>query len=258
MSPALDRNWLRARENLRGGLRCGGFAADESEIQSAAAELRHGNAAVEAVQADLSTIEGVNKLLATVGGRPVAALLGNAGRGLGRGFLDQDFSQIRHVVDTNVTGTLYLLHKVGSDMRSRGSGRILITGSIAGFMPGTFQAVYNGTKAFLVSFSFALRAELKNSGVTVTRLMPDATETGAVWMNKLRSAIANITPAGLLAEMHRNMAEPPTEKVSVEGVVKMFAPPRREPASQCRQIKAVQNALLRNSSFARHLHAPVH
>src|SRR4051812_33565548 len=99
------------------------IAADEPEIQSAAAELRHGNAAVEAVQAALSTIEGVDKLLATVGGRPVAALLANAGRGLGKGFLDQDFSQIRHVVDTNVTGTLYLLHKVGRDMRSRGSGR---------------------------------------------------------------------------------------------------------------------------------------
>jgi short-subunit dehydrogenase len=44
-------------------------------------------------------------------------------------------------------------------------------------MPGTYQAVYNGTKAFLDSFSFALRAELKDSGVTVTCLMPGATET---------------------------------------------------------------------------------
>ena len=49
--------------------------------------------------------------------------------------------------------------------------------SIAGFIPGSFQAVYNGTKAFLDSFSFALRAELKDSGVTVTCLMPGATET---------------------------------------------------------------------------------
>jgi len=45
-------------------------------------------------------------------------------------------------------------------------------------MPGTYQAVYNGTKAFLdTSFSFALRAKLKDSGVTVTCLMPGATET---------------------------------------------------------------------------------
>lgn len=62
-------------------------------------------------------------------------------------------------------------------MRKRGTGRILITGSIAGFIPGTFQAVYNGTKAFIDSFSFALRAELKDTGVTVTCLMPGATET---------------------------------------------------------------------------------
>ena len=62
-------------------------------------------------------------------------------------------------------------------MRARGQGRILITGSIAGFMPGTFQAVYNGTKAFIDSFSFALRDELKDTGVTVTCLMPGATDT---------------------------------------------------------------------------------
>ena len=104
-------------------------------------------------------------------------LLANAGRGLGKGFLDQDFTAARKVIDTNITGTIYLLQKVGREMRSRGSGRILITGSIAGFMPGTYQAVYNGTKAFLDSFSFALRHELKNSGVTVTCLMPGATDT---------------------------------------------------------------------------------
>jgi short-subunit dehydrogenase len=151
------------------------------------------------------------------------------------------------VVDTNITGTLLLVQKVGRDMLRSGAGRILITGSIAGFMPGTYQAVYNGTKAFLDSFSFALRHELKDSGVSVTCLMPGATETdfferadmmdtkigqqnkddatvvaqtgfdammkgeGDVvtgWHNKLRSAIANITPAGMLAELHRDMAQP--------------------------------------------------
>ena len=65
---------------------------------------------------------------------------------------------MRHVIDTNVTGTVYLIQRVAARCGARGSGRILITGSIAGFMPGTFQAVYNGTKAFLDSFSFALRA----------------------------------------------------------------------------------------------------
>jgi uncharacterized protein len=227
------------------------IAADEPAIQQAADDMRRDGARVDAVQADLATTEGVDQLLAAVAGRPIAALLANAGRGLGKGFLEQDFADVKHVVDTNVTGTLYLLHKVGREMRARRSGRILITGSIAGFMPGTFQAVYNGTKAFLDSFSFALRAELKDSGVTVTCLMPGATETefferadmmdtkvgqskkddaaevarsgfdammrgdGDVvtgWMNKLRSAIANVTPAGVLAEMHRGMAQPASER----------------------------------------------
>jgi uncharacterized protein len=84
---------------------------------------------------------------------------------------------VRRVVDTNVTGTIYLIQNISRDMRDRKAGRILITGSIAGLTPGTYQAVYNASKAFLDSFSFALRAELKDSGVTVTCLMPGATET---------------------------------------------------------------------------------
>ena len=225
------------------------IAADEPEIEQAAGHLRSSGVQVAAVQADLATTEGVDKLCAATAGRPVDALLANAGRGLGRAFLDQDFGDIRRVIDTNVTGTVYLLQQVGREMRQRGQGKILITGSIAGFMPGTYQAVYNGTKAFLDSFAFALRAELKDSGVTVTCLMPGATETdfferadmldtkvgtqkkqapeevakigfeamlkgqGDVvtgWQNKLQAAIAHITPSGVLAEKHRKMAEPGT------------------------------------------------
>ena len=226
-------------------------AADEPAIHQAAAAFRALGVAVDSVEADLATTEGVDRLLAAAGGRRVEALLANAGRGLGKGFLDQDFDEVRRVVDTNITGTLYLIQKVGRDMRARGGGRILITGSIAGFLPGTYQAVYNATKAFLDSFSFALRHEVKDQGVTVTCLMPGATETefferadmldtkvgqsrkddpadvaetgfkammrgdGDVvtgWHNKLRTAIASITPAGILAEQHRKMAEPGSGK----------------------------------------------
>src|SRR4029079_11628297 len=79
--------------------------------------------------------------------------------------------------NTNITGTIDLIQRVAKQMRRQGAGKILITGSIAGYMPGTFQAVYNGTKAFIDSFSYALRNELKDSGVTVTCLMPGATDT---------------------------------------------------------------------------------
>jgi len=134
-------------------------------------------ATVDALEADLATPRGCEQLLALVGGRPVDVLVANAGHGLGHAFLDQDFDAVRHIVDTNVTGTLALIHSIGRSMRQRRAGRILVTGSIAGLMPGTFQAVYNGTKAFIDSFTLALRNELKDTGVTVTCLLPGATET---------------------------------------------------------------------------------
>ena len=151
--------------------------ADEPRIRGAAEEIKALGAKVESLEADLSTIDGVDELVGVIGARPVAALLANAGRGLGKGFLDQDFADILRVLDTNITGTLYLIQTIGRKMRDRGAGRILITGSIAGFIPGAYQAVYKASKAFLDSFSFALRAELKDRGVTVTCLMPGATET---------------------------------------------------------------------------------
>jgi short-subunit dehydrogenase len=227
------------------------IAADEPEIEKAAASLRVLGRQVDAVQVDLATTEGVDKLYAATKGRTVDALLANAGRGLGHAFLDQDFGKVRAVIDTNITGTVYLIHKIGNEMRRRNAGRILITGSIAGFAPGSFQAVYNGTKAFLNSFSFALREELRDTQVTVTCLMPGATETeffqraemmdtkvgttkkddaadvaktgfaammrgeGDVvsgFKNKIQSAAANVIPAELLAKQHRKMAEPGTAK----------------------------------------------
>ena len=94
-------------------------AADEPAINEAAAAFRELGVAVDAVEADLATLEGVDKLYAAANGRQVDALLANAGRGLGQGFLDQDFDDVRHVVDTNITGTIYLIQKVGREMRSR-------------------------------------------------------------------------------------------------------------------------------------------
>jgi len=136
-------------------------------------------------------------------------------------------------------------------MRRRGRGRILITGSVVGFIPGAFQAVYNGTKAFLDSFAAALRNELKDSGVTVTCLMPGATETeffrradlmdtkigtekkddpadvakqgfeammngkdGVITglSNKLQVAAASVMPSSATAQQHRKQAAPGTAK----------------------------------------------
>jgi short-subunit dehydrogenase len=103
--------------------------------------------------------------------------MANAGHGLGGSFLQQDFKAVLHVINTNITGTVHLIQHVARGMVARGSGRILITGSIAGFQPGSFHAVYNGSKAFVDSFSIALRNELKGTDVTVSCLMPGPTDT---------------------------------------------------------------------------------
>jgi short-subunit dehydrogenase len=230
------------------------IAADEPEIFDVAEGLAFNGASVTPVLCDLSTLEGVEELRDVVkeSARPVDVLMANAGRGLGHGFLDQDINEALKVAHTNIDGTIYLIYQVGRAMRDRGHGRILITGSIAGLMPGTFQAVYNGTKAFLDSFSIALSNELKNTGVSVTCLMPGATDTNFFaradmldtkvgaddskadpkdvaktgynamlkgelsviygFGNKMRAAVAAIAPEGMMAEMHRKMAAPGTAK----------------------------------------------
>lgn len=153
--------------------------ADEPLIDAAAADFRTHGVDVRSVEADLSSVDGVDKLLAAAAGRRIDVLCANAGTGTGGAFLDQDPSAWRHAVDTNITGTLYLVQKALKDMVGRGEGRILVTGSIAGYVPGAFNAVYNGTKAFIDNFTDALREELRDydGNVTVTTLMPGATDT---------------------------------------------------------------------------------
>ena len=228
------------------------IAADQPAIVEAKQSLEALGVQVTALQLDLSQVDAVDELYAAAAGRPIDALAANAGHGLGHAFLDQDWTDVMHVVNTNITGTIRLLYKVGAEMRTRGRGKILLTGSIAGLMPGSFQAVYNGTKAFVDSFSFALRNELKDTDVSVTVLMPgpvdtefferadmldtsvgqskdksdpaDVAKTGYEAMKrgdgdvvaglktKLQAARAAVTPQTALAEMHRGMAEPGSGK----------------------------------------------
>ena len=224
--------------------------ADEPLIDAAARDFQQHGVTVDSIEADLATLEGVDRLLDAAQGRRIDLLCANAGRGVGRDFLSQAVTDWRRVVDTNITGTVYLLQRVLQQMVAQGEGKVLITGSIAGFIPGSFQAVYNGSKAFIDSFADALRNELKDEkGITITTLMPGATETeffdradmmdtkvgqqekddaGKVardgwnalmkgdahivsgWKNKLQAAAAHVTPAAVMAEQHRHMAEPGT------------------------------------------------
>ncbi|MES2754941.1 MAG: SDR family NAD(P)-dependent oxidoreductase [Pseudomonadota bacterium] len=150
------------------------LVADTPFVDNASAVGGH----AETLEADLSTFDGVDRLLEAAGGRQVDLLCANAGHGLGRAFLDQDANEWRHVIDTNVVGTTYLIQKVLKDMVARGDGKLLVTGSVAGYVPGSFQAVYNGTKAYVDSFVAAIQNEIKDvAGVTLTNLMPGPTDT---------------------------------------------------------------------------------
>ena len=219
--------------------------ANEAAIHTAASEL-----GARPVEADLATRDGAQAVLAALHGQDVDLLFLNAGTGLGHTFLEQDLEGIERTVETNILGVLRLAHPLGRRMVARGQGRILITGSIAGYMPGTYQAVYNASKAFLDNFSVALAEELKDSGVTVTCLMPGPTDTeffaragmldtpvgqgpkddpkmvaeygyramleGTAQAtpglnNKMQATVAEVLPAEMVAKMHSKMAKPNDE-----------------------------------------------
>lgn len=223
------------------------LAADR-DLAEAEAECRQaGAASVETVEADLATPDGLRKLMTALGDQPVDVLMANAGHGLGGAFLDQEWSDMAHVIHTNVTGTVWLIREVGRTMRDRNHGRILVTGSIAGHLPGSFQLVYNSTKSFIDYFCFGLRNELKETDIVVSCLMPGATDTDffaradmentkvgqsdkadpakvakdgydailsgddhvvSGFMNKVQDVFAGVLPDTVVAEMHRRLAKP--------------------------------------------------
>jgi uncharacterized protein len=154
-------------------------AAEDAGIDTAAAQLSSSGRTIEPVRVDLATPEGVEELVAAVGalGRPVDALAINAGVGNGGAFVDIPLDSERRLIALNVDSAVHLAKRVVPDMVRRGSGRVLFTASVAATMPGPYYATYAASKSFLLSFAEALRYELKESGVTVTALMPGPTDT---------------------------------------------------------------------------------
>ena len=155
-------------------------AAEDSDIDTVAGDLRSSGAHVEAVRVDLATDDGVDELFRriTATGRPVDAIALNAGIGAGGAFAtDTALADELRVIDLNVRSTVHLAKHVLPGMVERGEGRVLFTSSLAAGLPGSFHAVYNASKSFVQSFALGLREELKDTGVTVTTLMPGPTET---------------------------------------------------------------------------------
>ncbi|WP_440089762.1 SDR family NAD(P)-dependent oxidoreductase [Streptosporangium sp. LJ11] len=225
--------------------------AEDEGIEEAADSIREPGAQVTAVRADLTEFAGVEELYAraTASGRPLEAVAINAGVGVGGDFARHtDLAAELKLIDLNVTSSVHLAKRVLADMVGRGRGRVLFTSSVAATMPGPFEAVYAASKAFLFSFSEALREELKDTGVTVTALLPGPTDTdffrragmldtrvgagrkddpaqvaeqgfkalmagddhvvAGSVKNRVQSVTAKVTPETAKARMHRTLAEP--------------------------------------------------
>lgn len=148
-------------------------------IHAAARDMEALGSQVQAVQADLADHDGMHQLQSAIEstGRPVDAIAINAGVGVSGRFVETDLTAEMNMVRLNVLSSLHLAKYIVKQMVARGSGRILFTSSIAGTMPTPYETVYGATKAFVRSLSQGLREELKDTGVTVTALMPGATET---------------------------------------------------------------------------------
>ncbi|MGY4646754.1 SDR family NAD(P)-dependent oxidoreductase [Mycobacterium sp. URHB0021] len=154
-------------------------AAEDDGIRDVPGLLAEHGAAVQPVQVDLRTAEGVAHLYdsAVDGGRELTAAAFNAGIGRGDMFLATELADDLSIIDLNVRSTVHLAKLVLRDMANRGAGRVLFTSSVASMMPGSYQTVYNASKSFVQSFAEALRDELRDTGITVTSLMPGPTDT---------------------------------------------------------------------------------
>jgi len=155
------------------------LCAEDDGLEEAAARCRSAGAEVQAFQTDLRRADGVQALYEAVlaSGRSLDVAVLNAGVGRGGAFVDTDPADLQEVVDLNVSSTMQLFRLVLADMVARDSGRVLVTSSIASTMPGSYQAVYNASKSFVQSLVEAVQNELKDSGVTITSLMPGPVET---------------------------------------------------------------------------------
>lgn len=155
------------------------LVADDPAITAAAAQLRDGGTSVRAAQLDLTSYDAVEQFydLITDEGRPLDALAVNAGVGVGGAFVDNDLADELRLIELNVASAVHLAYRALADMARQGHGRVLFTSSIAATMPGPYFATYAASKAFLHSFAAALRAELEDSGVHVTALLPGPTDT---------------------------------------------------------------------------------
>ncbi|SFV05468.1 Short-chain dehydrogenase [Methylobacterium sp. 174MFSha1.1] len=155
------------------------IAARSEHLEAVACRMREAGTSVEVCRADLSKPKGVETLCAAIQAaeRPLEAIAINAGVGLGGPFVENRWEDELNLMQINVVETVHLAKLVVPGMVARGRGQVLFTSSISGTTPVPFEAVYGASKAFVLSFAEAIRNELRDTGVTVTALLPGQTET---------------------------------------------------------------------------------
>ncbi|MBO0929537.1 SDR family NAD(P)-dependent oxidoreductase [Fibrella aquatilis] len=204
------------------------------------------------ISKDLSDPKAPDEIYAETAGKQINVLVNDAGFGeYGMFATETDLQRELDMVQVNAVALVHLTKLYLKDMVARNEGKILMLGSEVSVFPNPLMAVYGATKAFIKSFSEAIRNELKDTDVTVTVLMPGATNTNffktagaenvkgadpnktadpaavakegyeammsgkdhvvAGWMNKARVAMAHILPDPLLAAGVRSDMTPKEE-----------------------------------------------
>lgn len=176
------------------------IARDQADLQKAAETLQQYGVEVVTISKDLFEPQAAQEIYKEVTdkGLYITALVNNAGQGVYGKFIDTELERELKVIQLNIISLVTLTKFFIKDMVGRGEGRILNLSSIAGKIPGPYQAVYHGTKAFVHFFSEAIRSEIKDSGVTVTSLLPGATDTD--FFNKADMTESKIVEEGKLGD----------------------------------------------------------
>ncbi len=128
----------------------------------------------------------------------IHVLVNDAGQGVYGEFLETDISRELDIIHLNISSLVILTKLFLQDMVKAGTGRILNVSSIASKAPGPFNSVYHGTKAFVQSFTMAVREEVKDTGVTITALLPGV--TGTDFFNKAGMQESKIVAKGDMAD----------------------------------------------------------
>ena len=155
-------------------------ARSAEDLQHCAAELREEGVRVHVLPVNLSLADAAEEVYAWTLAKEILVdvLVNDAGQGEFGSFLDTDLGRHLEIIQLNLVSLTALTHLFGREMVVRGGGRILQLASITSKMPSPLLAVYGATKAYVYSLSQALANEWKDTGVTVTALLPGATDTG--------------------------------------------------------------------------------